>query len=53
MSRLICHSTIEPTEAQQFFREGRTVAVSLLPASFTLITVADVASAVMMMLAQA
>jgi hypothetical protein len=53
MSRLMRHSTNELTEAQIFLLEGRTLAVSLLPASFTLITAADVASAVMMLLAQA
>jgi hypothetical protein len=46
-------STDELTEAQKFLLEGRTLAVSLLPASFTLITAVDVASAVIMLLAQA
>ena len=51
MSRLMRHSTLELTEAQQFFRESHSLAVSLLPASFTVLTAANVASAVMMLFA--
>lgn len=53
MSRLMRRSTSPLTNPQLFFREGRTLAVMIFPASFTLISAGNVASAVMMLMSAA